>query len=37
MPYSVMCRRAVLVRTEVSEEPVATIIRMKIIGELGKI
>jgi hypothetical protein len=35
MPSSGMCRRAALVRTEVSEERIAYIIRVTRIGELG--
>jgi hypothetical protein len=36
MPYSGMLRRVVLVRTDVSEELSATIIRVTKIDELGK-
>jgi hypothetical protein len=35
MPSSGMLCRVVLVRTELSEEHVASIIRVTIIGELG--
>jgi hypothetical protein len=35
MPSSAMLRRVALVRTEVSEERIASIIKMKRIGELG--
>jgi hypothetical protein len=35
MPSSGMLRRVVLVRTDVSEELSASIIRAKSIGELG--
>jgi hypothetical protein len=36
MPYSDMLRRVALVRTEVSEELSASIMRVTTIGELGK-
>jgi hypothetical protein len=35
MPSSGMLRRAVLIRTDVSEEHVASIFRVEIIRELG--
>jgi hypothetical protein len=35
MPFSGMLRRVALVRTDVSEELIASIIRMTRIGELG--
>jgi hypothetical protein len=35
MPYSEMSRRVALVRTEVSEERIASINMVKKIGELG--
>jgi hypothetical protein len=35
MLYSGMLRRVALVRTDVSEEPSAPVIRMTRIGELG--
>jgi hypothetical protein len=36
MLSSVMCRRVALVRTDISEERIACIIRVKRITELGK-
>jgi hypothetical protein len=35
MPYSGMLRRVALLRTDVTEELVASVIRMRIISELG--
>jgi hypothetical protein len=35
MPSSGMLRRVALVRTDVSEESISSIIRVKRIGELG--
>jgi hypothetical protein len=37
MPSSAMLRRVVLVRTDISEEPCASIIRVTRIGELGTV
>jgi hypothetical protein len=36
MPSSGMLRRVALVRTEVSEEPSSSIIRVTRVGELGR-